>query len=99
MLSDEADSLMELPITVPEDFKIYDERTGASSIVDQQLKQIHEIKKRGGLATVVVHPEPQFTAQKPYFDALQEVLRFVSNDNTCWLCRPRDVYEFWANKT
>jgi len=98
MLTEGGGSLMELPITIPEDFKVYRPELGSSSIVDQQLTQIAEIKKNGGLATLVVHPEPHFTVQQSYFDAFREVLRVIGSDRDCWICRPKDVYEFWKLK-
>lgn len=97
-LSEDQDSLLELPITVPEDFKVYNPKNGASSIVEIQLEQIKEIKKRGGLATLVIHPEPHLSARKPFFEAFKEVLRFVSADSECWICRPKDIYRYWIDK-
>ncbi len=97
-LSDNKNSLLEIPITIPEDFILYNTEKGASSIIEVQLEKVREIKERGGLATLVIHPEPHLSARKPFFEAFKEVLRVVSSDDECWICPPKDIYHFWINK-
>lgn len=90
--------LLELPITVPEDVKLYDAEAGPEAIAGVQLRQIEEVKKRGGLATLVVHPEPFLTARPACLEALKQVLKAVSSDPECWIRTPKEIYEFWAGK-
>ncbi|MBI5247799.1 MAG: DUF2334 domain-containing protein [Elusimicrobia bacterium] len=94
-LSDDQESLLELPITIPEDYELYDPEAGASSVIEGQLAQIAEVKRRGGLANLVIHPEPHFTGRKPCFEAFTEVLRSVSKDPECWIVLPRDLNDYW----
>lgn len=96
-LSDGADALLELPITIPEDYELYDPGRGAASIAGPQLAQVEEIKRRGGLATLVIHPEPAYSARRHCFEAFQEVLRAVSADKDCWVCRPADLCAYWVS--
>jgi predicted Zn-ribbon and HTH transcriptional regulator len=97
-ISEDEDSLVELPITIPEDFEVYDSRRGSSSIIEKQLKQIDQIKRRKGMAVLVVHPEPHLSARKQFFEAFKEILHTVSLDSECWICRPRDIYQYWIDK-
>ena len=97
-LSDGPGGLLELPITIPEDYELYDPARGTASVLETQLAQIAEIKRRGGLATLVIHPEPHFSSRKPCFEAFREVLRAVAGDKDCWLCRPDELCAYWTGK-
>lgn len=93
-----SDCLLEIPITIPEDFELYKREKGPDSIVMTQLEQINEVKTRNGIALLVIHPEPHLSSRKDYFEAFKEVLRAVSMDSDCWICRPKDIYNYWINK-
>lgn len=97
-LSDDPGALLELPVTIPEDYELYDPARGASSIITPQLEQIAEIKRRGGLANLVIHTESHFSARKDCFEAFKEVLGTVAGDKDCWLCRPDELWAYWTAK-
>jgi hypothetical protein len=50
------------------------------------------------MAVLVVHPEPHLSARKQFFEAFKEILHTVSLDSECWICRPRDIYQYWIDK-
>lgn len=97
-LSESEDSLLELPITIPEDFELYDPKKGPISIIEPQLEQIEEVKERGGLATLVIHPEAHLSAKKHFFEAFKEILCAISADSECWICQPKDIYYYWLDR-
>ena len=86
-------SLLELPITIPEDFVLLKSK---SSIQGYQIAQIEEVKKRGGAALLNIHPEPHLTGRPECLEALEAVLKFVSGDKECWICRGEDIYNYWG---
>lgn len=95
-LSDGPGALLEIPVTIPEDYELYDPERGADSIARVQLAQIEEIKRRGGLANLVIHPEPHMSGRPHCLEAFRRVLAAAAADKDCWLCRPDEVYGHWT---
>ncbi len=87
--------LVEIPITIPEEHDLYDPEEGVDSIVSKQMEKINNIKKRRGIATLIVHPEPQISAKKHFLTAYEELLKILIQDKSCWICRPLDIYNHW----
>lgn len=93
-----SDDMLELPVTVPEDYEFYDPAKGAASVVDPQWAQIEEVKRQGGLATLVIHTEPHFSARKDCFEAFSEILRRVAADPNCWIATGKEIAAHWARE-
>lgn len=97
-LSKTESGLLELPITVTEDFELWTDKKDTGYIMETQLEQINKIKKRNALAMFVAHPEPHFTARRPFLEVFKKIITHVSSDRECWVCRPRDIYDYWTEK-
>jgi peptidoglycan/xylan/chitin deacetylase (PgdA/CDA1 family) len=87
------DDLVELPITLPQDHTLFSILGHDDSSL--WLGKAHELRRRGGMALVLSHPDyAHGTAAR----AWRELLDDLHPDPTMWQALPREVASWWRQR-
>ncbi len=89
--------VLEIPTTVREDW--YYDLLGCSQpheVLQNQLKNTELIKARGGVASVLTHPEP--TATSHWMSVYADLLACLASDDDAWTARPREINDHWRRR-
>jgi peptidoglycan/xylan/chitin deacetylase (PgdA/CDA1 family) len=86
--------LVELPITLAQDFVLFDLLRSESGKL--WLDKAEQVRAHGGMALVLTHPDyMQDTGRLAAYDAL---LAAYQTDPTCWRALPRAVAAWWRDR-
>ena len=94
----EGSNLLEIPTTVTEDYVLELKGTSPEQTLEQQRKILEGIKKKGGVANVLTHPEPQLSSRKPWLENYDALLTRVKSDPTAWTPLPRELQAAWRRR-
>ncbi len=87
-------SMVELPITVPQDHTVFEILQHADETV--WLEKVREIRARGGMALVLTHPDYTVDpADRRIVDGYRRLLDEFGGDGTAWCAVPMDVSAWW----
>jgi hypothetical protein len=94
LLPFQIDRLVELPITLAQDHTLFEilRRVDASLWLEKSA----EIRRRGGLALVITHPD--YMAAPERLAAYRSLLATYAEDETAWRALPRDVADWWNRR-
>jgi len=90
--------ILELPVTTTQDYMLFHLLGTYSTALWQQ--QAQRILGGHGLATFIVHPD--YVIEKRARNSYLELLEHLSSLRTqrnVWIARPRDVNEWWRNRS
>lgn len=94
----EEPGLVEIPTTVAEDYVLEMKGGGPKQALESQKKIIEIIKKKGGVANLLTHPEPQLSSRKPWIELYDALLTQIKNDSTAWTPLPRELNDAWRRR-
>ncbi|MGB2984355.1 MAG: polysaccharide deacetylase family protein [Phycisphaerae bacterium] len=89
--------VLEIPTTVREDWH-YD-LLGLSDpfeVLRQQIKNTELIKARGGVASILSHPEP--TATSDWLSTYAKLLDHLARDEDAWMASPQEINRHWRRR-
>ncbi|MEQ8194903.1 MAG: hypothetical protein RIB59_10480 [Rhodospirillales bacterium] len=91
--------VLQIPTTVRED--IFLELAGLmpDDALEKQRQNICHIKKRGGVANILTHPEPQLSSRKPWLHVYASLLDSIIDDSTAWYALPSEISNWWKQRT
>lgn len=93
------EKLLILPVTIPMDSTLLALGYDPKSILRIWLQKLAFIKRIGGLAVFVTHPEPHFSGNKKMFDIYKRLLDEIVKDSEAWITLPKDVCSWWRGFT
>lgn len=85
-----------LPLTVPPDGQLLGLGLSPDEIVKCWIAKIAWIARVGGVAMVLTHPEPGFSAEPPMRAAYRRFLDWAASQDDAWQALPRDLAAHWA---
>jgi hypothetical protein len=89
-------SLLELPITIPDDLSIRCVRPDdAEAIAEIQIGKLAWIRARSGMALALSHPEAWISLTPGSFGAYRKLVAAIAADRTAWTPLPRAVEAWW----
>lgn len=92
-------TLVELPITIPDDLSIRCVRPDeADAIAEIQLSKLAWIRARNGFALSLTHPEKWISLTKGSFDAYRKLVEAIAHEPQAWTPLPRDVEAWWRTR-
>ncbi|GEM_PF-1422822 len=94
----EGSNLLEIPTTVTEDYVLELKGASPEQALEQQRKILEGIKKKGGVANVLTHPEPQLSSRKPWLENYDALLAQIKRDPTAWTPLPRELQAAWRRR-
>jgi peptidoglycan/xylan/chitin deacetylase (PgdA/CDA1 family) len=77
--------LIEVPLTVPMDSSLIFLGYQPKEILNIWIQKIEWIKKLGGVATIITHPEPHFSANKEMLEIYRKLMVYLANDKNVWV--------------
>jgi hypothetical protein len=86
--------LVELPITLPQDHTIFTILRHSDESL--WLEKTEELRRRGGLALLITHPD--YMLDEPPREAYARFLDALSGDETAWSALPREVSSWWRRR-
>lgn len=92
------ENLVVLPVTLPPDGTLLSLGLSPKQILDMWLKKLDWIRKVGGMALVLTHPEPQLSGNRAMLEIYRRLLRKVSGDKDAWLALPWQVANHWRER-
>jgi hypothetical protein len=87
-------SLVELPITLPQDHTVFVILQSADETLWQTKTDF--LRERGGMALLITHPD--YLMNGRLVDAYRRFLRTYRDDATVWHALPRDVSAWWRRR-
>ncbi len=92
-------TLVELPITIPDDLSIRCLRPDdANALAEVQLAKLAWIRARNGFALSLTHPEDWISLTPGSFGAYRNLVEAVARDGAAWTPLPRDVETWWRRR-
>lgn len=87
-------SLVELPITMPQDHTLFSILQAPSG--DVWLRKAEHLRQRGGMALVLTHPD--YARNPRLMAAYRCLLDAFHGDETAWHALPREVATWWRER-
>lgn len=94
----EETNLFEFPTNVAEDFVLEMHGFSPERVLKFQLEMIEKIKKRGGAANILTHPEPQLSGREKWITNYKLLLDELTKDSSAWIPLPRDLCRWWKER-
>ncbi len=94
----EGTGLFEFPTNVAEDFVLEMQGMPAERVLRFQLDMIQAIRKRGGVANLLTHPEPQLSGRAQWIQNYKALLYEITKDNSVWIPLPRELCKWWKTR-
>lgn len=91
-------NLIELPVTIPPEGTLLSRGFTPEGILNMWLEKLSWIKKVGGVAVLITHPEPQLSGNKAMLEIYRQFLRELSTDKEAWLALPWQVANHWRER-
>ena len=88
-------NLLEIPITVPMDATLMLHGDAPETIARTWRRKLDFIRERGGLATLVTHPEPHFSGRPEMVRIYAELLEYLADQSDCWLAPMAHIADWW----
>jgi hypothetical protein len=88
--------MVELPVTMPLDEQRHFEGLSVDTFWSQQTERAENILSRGGLVSLVLHPQPHQAANDETLYAFEKTLERLTSNNDFWIARPDSVAQFVA---
>jgi peptidoglycan/xylan/chitin deacetylase (PgdA/CDA1 family) len=88
------DSMIELPITLPQDHTLF--CILPDSGADVWIRKARSLRERGGMALVLTHPD--YAQDRRVADGYRELLETFRGDDTAWHPLPREVARWWRQR-
>jgi hypothetical protein len=86
--------MVELPISVPQDHTLLEIlEYSPEKTLSVWLDSIEGIKKRKGLALMIVHPDYMLAPERLII--YENFLKMMQQESDCWFALPRDVSRWW----
>jgi len=92
------EKLVVLPVTLPPDGTLLSLGFSPERILDMWLRKLDWIKKVGGMALLLTHPEPQLSGNRAMLEIYRRFLREISRDKGAWLALPWQVASHWRER-
>lgn len=83
--------LLELPVTLPDDATLLLYGFNPEQILKLWKEKLAMIKKLGGVAVLLTHPEPHFSGNKIMLGIYGKFLKEIIKDQTCWITTYRKL--------
>lgn len=90
--------VLEIPTTVAEDMVLEMAGQSPDEAAATQCALIAAIARRGGVANLLTHPEPQLTGRPPWIGCYGRVAEVIAADPTAWIALPRAVEAWWTER-
>lgn len=90
--------VLEIPTTVPEDVLLELNGCDPDEALRRQVAAIEHIRRRGGVANILTHPEPLLSARPEWIEVYRRLLAFVVRDPAAWIVRPGDLNRHWRTR-
>ncbi len=87
--------LVELPITLPQDFVLFDLLGEPDE--SAWLDKTNYLRARGGMALLITHPD--YMTDEKRFGTYARFLTAYENDATAWRALPSDVHAWWRRRS
>ena len=88
------DTIVELPITVPQDHTVFVILRALSGEVGTQRSR--SSARRGGMALVLTHPD--YLGDDAPLHAYERFVQAYADDRTAWTALPREVSDWWRRR-
>jgi hypothetical protein len=85
-------------LTLPSDGQLASLRLDAAEIAARWIAKAEWVRQAGGIAMILTHPEPGFSAEPPLRDAYRRFLAWAVAQDDAWHALPREVAEHWAGR-
>ena len=87
-----------LPLTLPPDGQLLSLGLGTEEIVERWIAKAEWVARAGGIAMILTHPEPGFSAEPALQAAYERFLAWVAARDDAWHALPREVEERVAER-
>jgi peptidoglycan/xylan/chitin deacetylase (PgdA/CDA1 family) len=88
------ESMIELPITLPQDHTLFCILPDAGA--DVWMRKARFLRERGGMALVLTHPD--YAVDPRVADGYRELLEAFHCDDTAWRALPKEVASWWRQR-
>lgn len=88
-------SLVELPITLAQDFVMFDLLQNRDEAL--WLEKVEYVRRCGGMALVLTHPD--YMLERPRLEAYERFLAAVRDDPVVWKALPAEVAAWWRRRS
>jgi peptidoglycan/xylan/chitin deacetylase (PgdA/CDA1 family) len=92
----EPDGVAMLPLTLPPDGQLVGLGLDPSQVAARWIAKAEWVARVGGIAMLLTHPEPGFSAEAPMQEAYRRFLSWAASRDDAWHALPRDVAARWA---
>jgi peptidoglycan/xylan/chitin deacetylase (PgdA/CDA1 family) len=92
------DGVPVLPLTLPPDGQLAGLGLDPTEIAEQWVAKTEWVARAGGIAMVLTHPEPGFSAEAPMQDAYRRFLAWAASRDDAWHALPHEVAARWAKR-
>jgi peptidoglycan/xylan/chitin deacetylase (PgdA/CDA1 family) len=87
-------SMIELPITLPQDHTLFCILPDAGA--DVWIRKARFLRERSGMALVLTHPD--YATDRRAADGYRQLLETFHGDDTAWNALPREVASWWRQR-
>lgn len=88
-------NLTEVPITVPMDASLILRGYRPAGILHVWEEKIRWVKEMRGVATIVTHPEPHFSGNRPMLETYAELLSRLASEPEAWVAPLGEIAGWW----
>lgn len=85
-----------LPLTLPPDGQLLATGLGPDGVVDAWIRKAEWVARAGGVAMLLTHPEPGFSASPEMQRAYRRFLEWAAGRDDAWHALPAEVAAHWA---
>jgi peptidoglycan/xylan/chitin deacetylase (PgdA/CDA1 family) len=103
-LKQRASRILEIPMTVPSDIRIYNELQGIKgparfrAMLEAQITRTKQLVRAGGLVSIVTHPEKDLSERPELLDIYDDYLAFVTSCPDIHLTTAGQLYCHWTGQ-
>lgn len=94
----EGTNLLEIPVTIPEDWTFDLEGVSLKGAREVQREAVARIKARGGVASILTHPEPHYSIKPHWLELYRYLLSYVAADPDAWVALPCEINRHWRSR-
>ncbi len=99
-----ASRILEIPITVPTEIRVYNELRGlsrarrAEAILKIQIARTQKLLEVGALISIVTHPEKGLSERPEFLDIYNRYLCYIRGCPDIWFATARELFQYWTRE-
>jgi peptidoglycan/xylan/chitin deacetylase (PgdA/CDA1 family) len=87
-----------VPLTLPPDGQLAGLGLDPDAVAERWIEKAEWVARAGGVAVVLTHPEPGFSADPPMQRAYRRFLAWAAGRPDAWHALPSEVAEWWQKR-